>query len=80
MIKYKVSEKPVVYLGGRKAELTIEAFILRCSSKNNEIWVPSPLTYFLYHKYTANNCSNNTKMPSTLAICNSVSFPSTRLS
>lgn len=74
MIKYKVSEKPVVYLGGRKPELTTEVFILRCSSENNKTWVPSPLTYFLYHKYTANSCSNNTKMPSALTICNFLNY------
>lgn len=74
MIRYKAFEKPVVYFGGRKPELTTEVFILRCSDDNNEVWIPSPLTYYIYHRYTAKNRSVNSKMQSALTICNFLNY------
>lgn len=74
MILYKYKEVPVKDFGGRTPKIIREIIIVKYDTENEDVWIPSPLTHFIYHRHTANNHSNNTKIQSAIAICGFLNY------
>ena len=62
MIIYRVIQQKMVDLSKTKPIKKNEALIVRCNDKNKEVWIPSPITDYLFHFHSNN--SINTKMAS----------------
>ncbi|WP_459610792.1 hypothetical protein [Clostridium botulinum] len=67
MIKYRAIEIPIRSFKGIYSVRTNEILIVQYDDLDKEVWIPSSLTNFIYHKY--NNCSINTKVKVARNIC-----------
>lgn len=72
MIKYRAILSPFVSLEGTYPKDSAEVIIVQYDDSNKNVWIPSSLTNFIYHKY--NNKSLNTKMKVARTVCSFINY------
>ncbi|HAT4113032.1 site-specific integrase [Clostridium perfringens] len=73
MIFYKYKEQEIIDFNAKKPKKIREVIIIKYD-KDKDVWIPSPLSHFIYHRHTANNHSNNTKIQTATSICDFINY------